>query len=284
MSFLDLEFNRNSKGDKQCIMNLSSKNLRKLVTVALITSPILAIYNVAPITLLINSGHFNPQQHLPPKIIDNPLGILLPITIITINAMLIWAYNIWLVRKAHVNNMNPWKKYLLSFAFVPVLVGSLMFLTWQIRGMPIGIGSLRFYPLIGSAANNAIILIIIDLVLSRERRMALEVEKANLESVNLKARHEQLKQQIQPHFLFNALNTLKLLIKRNPDTAESYSVRLSNFLRASILEGMDEKHSIADDLRLLEDFMELQKERFPQAIEYNYSISANTSKLKPSDS
>ena len=116
----------------------------------------------------------------------------------------------------------------------------------------------------------------IDLILNRERRARLEIEKANLLATNLKSRHELLKQQIQPHFLFNALNTLKLLINRDQGSAEAYTIRLSSFLRASISDGLEEKLSIKKDLEIFADFMELQMVRFPGGINFHTAISDDT--------
>lgn len=256
-------------------MEYMEKDFRRLIRMAFITSPILAIYNAAPISLFLNSGMISPEIRVLPQI-DNPIGIFLPIFFITFNALVIWLFNIWLVKKTLKMNLTSGVRYLLSFLFILLLFVTISSITSQVRSLPSQLGVLKYYPLVGTAANNVFILIMIDLVLSRGKRAALEIEKANLQSLNLKARHEQLKQQIQPHFLFNALNTLKLLIKKRPDAAEMYTVRLSSFLRTSISDGLEEKLSIKEDLEIFENFMELQKVRFPDAIEYSCTISPET--------
>ncbi len=248
------------------------KDIRILLKTALITAPLLAIFNVAPISLFLSSGLSSPNARMLLKM-DNPLWVLFPVFFITINALIIWFFNIWLVFRAKQIGMAPSRRYALSFMFTLSLIGLLQWVTSSIRPSFEDMGGLQFYPFIGWAANNAFILIMIDLILNKEKRVALEIEKANLEALNLQSKHEQLKQQIQPHFLFNALHTLKLLIGKDPKDAESYTIRLSSFLRASISDGFKEKASIRKEFEVFKDYMELQKVRFPGAIHYSHAIS-----------
>ena len=251
---------------------IMKKDTRKLIRMAMVTSPLLAIYNVTPISLMLNSGMIKGELPLLPNP-DSSYRFVFPVVFITINALLVWLFNIWIVIKARERNIGVGVRYMLSFLFTFFLVVTFSTIGSHLRPFPDEISIFRLYPLVGMAANNIIILIIIDLILNRERKAALEIEKANLQALNLKSRHDQLKQQIQPHFLFNALNTLKILISKDQSGAESYTVRLSNFLRSSIAEGFEEKVTVKKDLEIFEDFMELQKVRFPDAIKYGYFIS-----------
>ncbi len=248
------------------------KDSRKLIRMALATSPLLAVYNVAPISLMLNSDIIKPNLPLLPENHSTSL-LLFPILFITFNALIIWLVNIWLVKYARARNMSVAFRYCISFLFTFFLVITLTSIGSHLRPFPEGANNFRFYPFIGMAANNTFILIIIDLILNREKKAALEIEKATLEAVNLKSRHEQLKQQIQPHFLFNALNTLKLLVDKSSGSAESYILRLSQFLRATISDEYKEKITIEKDLEIFTDFIELQRVRFPGAIQLENSLS-----------
>jgi LytS/YehU family sensor histidine kinase len=57
---------------------------------------------------------------------------------------------------------------------------------------------------------NTVILIILDLILLKAKKTRIEIENAQLKQKNSEALYQQLKQQIHPHFLFNALNTLDI--------------------------------------------------------------------------
>lgn len=101
-----------------------------------------------------------------------------------------------------------------------------------------------------------------------------ELEVVRLQTANAETTNQLLKQQIQPHFLFNALNTLKSLIKKQPDVADNYLVQLSDFLRASISGHRTDTVSIREELKLCENYMEMQKIRFGEALNYQVEIPA----------
>lgn len=99
-----------------------------------------------------------------------------------------------------------------------------------------------------------------------------ELEVVRLQTANAETTNQLLKQQIQPHFLFNALNTLKSLIKKQPDVAENYLIQLSDFLRASISGHRTDTVLLREELTLCENYMEMQKTRFGEALRYQVDI------------
>jgi len=102
-----------------------------------------------------------------------------------------------------------------------------------------------------------------------------ELEISELKVANFETANQLLRQQIQPHFLFNALNVLKSLIRKYPVTAEEYLVRLSDFLRASITLNNTDTATLSQELKLCEDYMEMQKIRFGNSIDYKVLIPAD---------
>ena len=119
---------------------------------------------------------------------------------------------------------------------------------------------------------NTIIIIIQQSILVRNKKITVELENAQLKAKNSEAFYQQLKQQIQPHFLFNSLNILKTLIKKNPDIAIDYVVKLSEFLRASISSNSVNTVKLKDELKLCQDYMEMQMMRFGKALEFKIDI------------
>lgn len=251
------------------------KDTQKLVKIALITSPLLAIYNVAPISLFLQSGAVNHEWPAFYKT-TQPFRILIPISFVTFTSLILWLFNIWWAKQASHHQVQPVFRYALSILFTMCLVGLFSLIAGQVRNVPSSFDNLRYFRLFGMVANTVFILIMIDLIISRGKRATLELEKASLLATNLKSRHEQLKQQIHPHFLFNALNTIKLLIKNDEPGAESYTVRLSRFLRASIAQGLEDQLIVGQELEIFKDFMELQMVRFPNLISYEYELSPQT--------
>lgn len=106
-----------------------------------------------------------------------------------------------------------------------------------------------------------------------------EIEVAELKSLHLDTINQLLRQQIQPHFLFNALNTLKSLIKRDPELADEYVIHLSEFLRASIADNRNQISKIEEELKICTDYMNMQKIRFTEALSYNVKIDLQDSRM-----
>lgn len=120
---------------------------------------------------------------------------------------------------------------------------------------------------------NTIILIMQDLILLRQKKSTIEQENTELKLKNAEATNQQLKQQIHPHFLFNSLSTLKTLIKKDTTQAEEYLVKLSDFLRASLLSTTPNTIKVAEEIKLCLDYLEMQKMRFGRALQYDIDIS-----------
>ena len=108
-----------------------------------------------------------------------------------------------------------------------------------------------------------------------DNKLQLEDENNQLKINRLQAELSNLKNQINPHFLFNALASLKSLMRVNPQIAESYLMKLSEFLRASISQTTD-SISLQDELLLCKDYIDLQKIRFQDGLIYETEIDPNS--------
>jgi hypothetical protein len=71
-----------------------------------------------------------------------------------------------------------------------------------------------------------------------------------------------LKSQLNPHFLFNALNTVRSLIADNPARAQSAVTRLANTLRYTLSSRQDELVTLSQELDIVSDYLELESMRF----------------------
>lgn len=98
---------------------------------------------------------------------------------------------------------------------------------------------------------------------------ANRVEKEQLKRQVLSNELEALKSQLNPHFLFNSLNSLSLLVREDPKAAVKFINRLS-FLYRYILQSQDQNLvSVKEELRVLESYIFLIKERYRE----NFSVS-----------
>lgn len=82
-----------------------------------------------------------------------------------------------------------------------------------------------------------------------------------LEKSKTVAELEQLKNQINPHFLFNMLNNANVLTKKDPDKASQVLVKLSDLLRYQLYDSARDKVFLTSDIRFLTDFLNLERVR-----------------------
>lgn len=82
-----------------------------------------------------------------------------------------------------------------------------------------------------------------------------------LEKSKTYAELEQLKNQINPHFLFNMLNNANVLTKKDPEKASQVLMKLSDLLRYQLYDSARDKVLLTSDIHFLEDFLNLEKVR-----------------------
>jgi sensor histidine kinase YesM len=95
-------------------------------------------------------------------------------------------------------------------------------------------------------------------LLYRER----EVRAAELEAQLARAELQLLKMQLQPHFLFNALNTIAEMAHNDPNNADRLIARLGHLLRLSLEQAGHQVVPLRQELKILEAYLEIEQTRF----------------------
>ena len=95
-----------------------------------------------------------------------------------------------------------------------------------------------------------------------EKYRERELRAAQLEARLTRAQLQVLKMQLDPHFLFNTLNTISVLVHRDPEGADRMICRLSDFLRLSLQSADREQVTLEEELQFLDSYLEIQKARF----------------------
>ncbi|WP_372948543.1 PAS domain S-box protein [Mariniphaga sp.] len=108
--------------------------------------------------------------------------------------------------------------------------------------------------------------------LTEANTQLLKVQKENLQS-----QFEVLKQQVNPHFLFNSLNVLTSLIKIDPDLAESFTERLSKVYRYVLENKEKDLVSLSTELEFLNAYLFLLEIRFMKKLIININIDKSYS-------
>jgi LytS/YehU family sensor histidine kinase len=94
------------------------------------------------------------------------------------------------------------------------------------------------------------------------QRWIRDTERINeLEKVTMQSELEQLKNQINPHFLFNMLNNANVLTQKDPEKASQVLMKLSDLLRYQLYDSTRPKVLLTADIHFLEDFLNLEKIR-----------------------
>ncbi|NOT09528.1 MAG: histidine kinase, partial [Gemmatimonadales bacterium] len=88
------------------------------------------------------------------------------------------------------------------------------------------------------------------------------LRNAELEAELAKAELASLRMQLQPHFLFNALHAVNVLIKEDPAAAAKMVVGLGDLLRASLHGAADQRVPLADELALIQRYLAIEAIRF----------------------
>ena len=103
-----------------------------------------------------------------------------------------------------------------------------------------------------------------------------QLDKANLSNLVKELQLKTIKAHINPHFIFNALNSIRALVDENPGRARKAITELSNILRSSLQAEKLETAPLEKELNLVKDYLELECIRFEERLHIEYDIDEDT--------
>lgn len=112
----------------------------------------------------------------------------------------------------------------------------------------------------------------------RQKKAEQEIIKKKLET-----ELQFLKAQTNPHFLFNTLNNIYALARKKSDATADVVMKLSKLLRFMLYESQKQFISISDEIHVLDDYIELEKIRYDEKLQLNFtkSIDNETHPIAP---
>jgi two-component system, LytTR family, sensor kinase len=89
-----------------------------------------------------------------------------------------------------------------------------------------------------------------------------------------------LKSQLNPHFMFNAMNSIRSLIEEDPESAKVALTKLSNILRYSLKMERAESVLLSEEIEAVKDYLDLEKMRFEERLKYNINIESTAARME----
>ncbi len=110
---------------------------------------------------------------------------------------------------------------------------------------------------------------------SKAEKQAADLRYRTLENEKLKAQVSALTEQMNPHLLFNSLNTIASTITSNPKSAEDMVVQLSELCRGILKSAKGDMHTLESELFLCQSYLEIEQKRFGPRVVYKIFVEAS---------
>lgn len=201
-----------------------------------------------------------------PKLFDadsTPSDIVINSSITLMFSVFIWYYNIYSLPKFSSQRTNKslfnWK-LLLS-----VLLGILIMVILVIGHQELFQISKMDAPIMFELRGvliNLIVYMFLHLLFQNYQTQQMGIELERTHAVNLGAQYELLKQQVNPHFLFNSLNTLKSMVEIQDPQSADFILKLSDFYRFTLESRKMDLIPLSEELQILDSYVYLLKARF----------------------
>jgi two-component system LytT family sensor kinase len=119
-----------------------------------------------------------------------------------------------------------------------------------------------------------LVLVLIYYLASSAQKLQERVrQEERLKNLVREAELNMLKSQINPHFLFNSLNSISSLTMSNPEEARDMIIRLSDFLRYSLKHRENKYVPLSEELGRMKDYLAIEKIRFGEKLQFVFNVS-----------
>jgi len=243
------------------------KDLKKFVTVLLIAYAIVLTVNITA-----NYNYYKAGN-------DWKFSVCFSLIVTTIG----WAGYIILYELLFKRFINWQKRPNTSLLFAVLIAGAygvgLMLFIMKCMVWLLHYNDQSRYDYINNAIYSGLFSMLIGLIVTGQEFLK-QWKKSTEDNERMKAevirtQFEALKNQVNPHFLFNALNTLTAIIPENPDHAVNFVQQLSKVFRYSLQHGQDNTVAISEELKIVNAYIFLNQVRFEDKLQAEVNISAD---------
>jgi LytS/YehU family sensor histidine kinase len=127
-----------------------------------------------------------------------------------------------------------------------------------------------------SAFYFAIIILLYYLLKYSEDLQEKVLNESSLQQIIQQTALDALKSQLNPHFIFNSLNSISSLTISNPEKAQQMVIKLSDFLRNSLQTNESKTHSLSEELKVIQLYLDIEKIRFGDRLQIVEEIAADS--------
>lgn len=183
----------------------------------------------------------------------------------------------------------PKKENLGQIVGVPIMLsilagaGSVFFLSWWFSGEPEYLDFLdrTIYLRVVVLSGTEILWALLVLLASRlDDQEQLNRREAQMLQLSKDAELAQLRQQLQPHFLFNSLNSINALVGSQPQKAREMVLQLSEFLRGTIRRDSKSWISLGEELNYLKMYLAIERVRFGHRLLVDFQVEDDSEAVK----
>ena len=171
-----------------------------------------------------------------------------------------WYINIYMLTPRYLLNGRILKFTLLALLLIaPIAILRIMVVVLSDSSQfPLSISIINF---IGNTLT-LVFLMAAPTSLALFRQIALQnLRNSELQAATAQTELQMLKQQINPHFLFNMINNVNVLVRREPGQASALLFRLEDLIRYQLADSNRERVNLLTDIQFLRDFLDLERVR-----------------------
>lgn len=167
---------------------------------------------------------------------------------------------------------SPWQLALLTLLLLLLLSALLTLLTFAVFAQQLAALSQQFYPFLFRVLLIALLVGVIGIQLS-----ALYLQHSRRLAAQSRSEFDALQARIQPHFLFNSLNTVAELTQQDPAAAETALLNLASLFRAALQAG--QQVDLAQELQLVRQYLALEQWRLGAKLQLDWQVPAQLPSL-----
>jgi len=190
-------------------------------------------------------------------------------------AVTMWYFNVYMLSRKGKKSQGQslsYNKLLSSLLFGLIVMFGLAYVQ-QLILSHIDFGPTMLMVEVRGILINLVFYMFLNLLQQNYENQHVNMELERFRNDNLSAQYDLLKQQVNPHFLFNSLNTLKAMVESHDAQSVDFILKLANFYRYTLESRKLDLIHVREEMEILNAYLFLQKARFDDGFSFNCSLN-----------